>query len=96
VEITATATLHPLSLPEDSPMLKLPEIFVTAFTGLTNLSIPGATHRLGTADLVVQVYDLTGTTLTAQTMGAMTIDTMTFDVLITFHQAVTGRAVLLG
>jgi hypothetical protein len=77
-------------------MLKLPEIFTMGFTNLTNLSIPGAMHRLGTADLVVQVYDLAGTTLTAQTMGAMTIDTVTFDVLMTFHQAVTGRAVLLG
>jgi hypothetical protein len=76
-------------------MLKPLEIFTMSFTNVTNLSIPGAMHCLGTAELVVQVYDLTITPLPPP-QWVMTIDPVTFDVLITFHQAVTGRAVLLG
>src|SRR4030095_3963921 len=68
--------------------------YVQAFTNTLGVTIPGATHGLGTADLLVQCYD-------AQTprhplTAAWSVDATTYDVVVSFQQMQTGRVVLMG
>jgi hypothetical protein len=63
------------------------------FTGATEVSVTGATHGLGTADLVVVCYDA-GTPPQPVEPDGWTVDPDTFDVVIRFTNAQDGRCVL--
>ena len=69
--------------------------YVQTFTNETTITVRGAQHRLGTADIDVQF--LTGEKLrTHGIWSKMTIDRDTFDVVVTFETAVSGRLILWG
>ena len=75
------------------PTLALLGKYVHHFTAQTTIAIPGPTHGLATDDLLVQVYDSTGTSV-----GGMphSINPTTFDVVITGLHSMSGRVVLIG
>ena len=69
------------------------EKYVHHFTAQTTIVIPGPTHGLANADLVVQVYDTSGNSLGSM---ATTINATTYDVIITAVQPLSGRVILMG
>lgn len=77
-----------LSIPSASAASK----YTTSFTG-TTLTIPGATHGLGTASLVVQVYD-NATPRALVIPGSVTVHPSTFAVVLTFAESGTYNIVL--
>ena len=67
--------------------------FVQTFTTQTTVTIPGATHGLGTAALLYQVYDNSSPRQMLDA-GLVTVHPGTFDVIVIFSQAQTGRIIL--
>jgi hypothetical protein len=65
------------------------------FKGATTVTIPGATHGRGTANLLVEVVDdqFVGRHVTPQ---SVTVDTSSFDVVVTFAQAQSGAVLIAG
>lgn len=70
--------------------------YAATFGSTTNLVIAGATHGLGTADLVVAVYDSATGTRTLVIPNSVTIDSTLFTVTVTFASAQAGRIVILA
>jgi hypothetical protein len=69
--------------------------FAQGFTAQTSVTITGTTHRLGTKNLIVAVYDA-GSPRQRITPGRVTVDASSFDVVVTFRQAQSGTIVLCG
>jgi Chaperone of endosialidase len=70
-------------------------LYLAPFTTATAVSVLGATHALGTADIIFKVYVDDGSgLLTAIDAGALTVHPTTFDVLMTFTVPLTGLLVL--
>lgn len=93
LHVTVTETV---SLSESSSVV--PEAFnygQVFTTNLTTWSVPGATHRCGTTNLLIQVYD-DSSPAQQVTPGALTVDAANGDVLVTFDQAQNGRLVING
>ena len=68
--------------------------YVQSFTATLFVTIPGTTHGLGTADLLVQCYDAQ---VTRQPFTAVwSVHATTYDVVVNFQQTQTGRVVLIG
>lgn len=67
--------------------------FVQPFLYATTVSVPGVTHRLATADLLVTVYDAESPAALVQP-GLITVDGSTFDVSVSFAGPQSGRLVL--
>lgn len=63
------------------------------FTNQTTVTIPGATHGFGTADLGVIVWDNSTPRQLLPTV-AVTVDTGTFAVVLTFNEQQSGRVLL--
>ncbi len=72
-----------------------PGNYTSFFTSATTVSIPGATHNLGTGNLIVQCYDGSSPSNIMEP-SQITIDPGLFDVTVTFATAETGRCVLNG
>lgn len=69
--------------------------FAQAFASQTSVTITGATHGLGTANMVVEVYD--GASPAARVRPAkVTIDASTFAVVVTFNNSQSGTIVLVA
>jgi hypothetical protein len=67
--------------------------YAVGFTGQTTVTITGASHGLGIADLAVTVYDTSSPRKRVEP-NTVTIDASTFAVVVTFAQAQSGRVVL--
>ncbi|HWB82787.1 MAG TPA: hypothetical protein VG675_01520 [Bryobacteraceae bacterium] len=63
------------------------------FTAQTTVTIPGTTHKLNTANLIVDCYD-NATPAKRVEPDSVTIDPATFDVTVTFAMPQSGRIVL--
>jgi hypothetical protein len=83
----ATPESGAISLAAPSPQ------YTTTFTSQTTVTIPGATHLLGTADLLVRVFTTAGT-LNVLSAGSITVAAGTFDVVVTFATAESGTLIL--
>jgi hypothetical protein len=70
--------------------------YATTFTNQTTVSIGGATHNLGTADLSVTVWNSASGTRSIIVPNTVSVDSTSFNVTITFVQAQSGRVVLAG
>jgi hypothetical protein len=72
-----------------------PGNYTAFFTSATTVSIPGATHNLGTGNLIVQCYDNASPSNMVEP-SLITTDPATYSVTVTFAAAQTGRCVLNG
>lgn len=73
------------------------DVSATPFTTTTpaeTVTIPGATHGLGTRALCWQVWDAGSPTRSSVEPGIVTVDPDTFDVVLTFGQPQSGTIVL--
>ncbi len=72
-----------------------PANYVTVFIGQTTISVPGTTHRLGTANLLVGCYD---SSVPANMIepSTITVDPTSYNVTVVFPAAQSGRCVING
>lgn len=76
-----------ISLAASSPQ------YTVSFTNTTTVSIPGTTHLLGTPDLLVRVYSLSGTQ-NVLTQAPVSIAPGTADVTVSFVTAASGMVIV--
>jgi hypothetical protein len=69
--------------------------YVAAFTSQTSVLVLGSSHRLGTANLVVDCYD-SSTPAQRVEPDKVLIDPATFNVTVSFTSVQTGRCVISG
>ena len=69
--------------------------YTVSFTNQTTVSIPGTTHALGTADLLVRVYTVSGTQ-NILTQVPVSIAPATADVTVTFVTPASGTVIVSG
>ena len=69
--------------------------YAVAFTSVTSVTILGATHGLAKTDISVTLWDNANPRIMFEA-GSITIHQTTFDVIISFAEAQSGRAVLIG
>lgn len=72
-----------------------PGNYTAFFTNSAVISIPGSTHNLGTANIIVQCYDNSSPSNLVEP-SLITIDPASYTVTITFAAAESGRCVLNG
>jgi hypothetical protein len=72
-----------------------PANYVTVFIGQTTISVPGTTHRLGTASLLVACYD-NSVPASMIEPSTITVDPTTYNVTVVFPAAQSGRCVING
>jgi hypothetical protein len=72
-----------------------PGSYTAAFTAVTSVTVPGATHGLGTSNLLVQCYDNASPSNYFEP-SQISINPVAFDVTIAFAAAESGRCVLAG
>jgi hypothetical protein len=70
--------------------------YAATFSNQTSLVITGVTHALGTADLIVAIYDSATGTRNLIIPNSVSIDSTTYDVTVTFEAAQSGRIVIQG
>jgi hypothetical protein len=68
--------------------------FVATFTSTTTVSVPGATHGLGTAALLFAVYD-NASPRQSLLPNTITVDPNTYDVVMTFVTPTSGRLIIV-
>jgi len=73
----------------DAPPIR----YEATFSGVSSVTVTGATHGLGTADLFWQLYDASNPRL-AFLPQTLTVHPTTFDVVVTFSGTRTGRLIL--
>lgn len=71
-------------------------VFGSTFSNQTSLTVTGATHGLGTADLIVAIYDSATGTRNLVIPDSVSIDSSTFDVTVAFELSQSGRIVIQG
>jgi uncharacterized protein YdbL (DUF1318 family) len=64
------------------------------FTALSTVTVPGSTHQLGTANLLVGCYDTSTSPNVRVQPNSVSVNPTSFDVVITFSTAQTGRCVI--
>src|SRR5262249_32870341 len=69
--------------------------YVASFSGQTSVLILGSSHRLGTANLVVDCYDGSSPAQRVEP-DRVQIDPTTFNVTVSFVAAQTGKCVVSG
>jgi len=69
--------------------------YAASTSSATTWSVPGATHGLGTCDLVAGTYASSGSTFTQITPSALACNSSSFDVTITWAAPQSGRVVLV-
>ena len=67
--------------------------YSSSFVSQTTVTIPGALHQLGTANLLVGCYDNSTPNVRVQTNN-VSVNTTTYDVTVTFSTPQSGRCVL--
>ena len=67
---------------------------ITPFTAVQSVSIPGATHGLGTKNLIPRIYNNSGP-MEVQP-GSVTVNPVTYDVAVAFATTQTGFVLLNG
>jgi hypothetical protein len=67
--------------------------YATTFSGLTTLTVPGTTHQLGTADLLVAVYN-TANPAEVVEPDSVEVNPTTYNVTVNFATAQSGTLVL--
>jgi hypothetical protein len=67
--------------------------YAADFTSQTTVTITGATHNLGTCDLLARIYDASSPRRAIEP-DAITCDATSKDVVVTFASAQSGRIVL--
>lgn len=72
-----------------------PANYSATFTSQTAVSVPGATHQLGTANLVVECYD-GATPSSAVEPNSVTVNPVTYDVNVGFAAAQSGHCIIAG
>ena len=72
-----------------------PANYVTTFVGQTTISVPGTTHRLGTANLLVACYDGSVPANMVEP-STITVDPSSYNVTVIFPAAQSGRCVING
>jgi hypothetical protein len=72
-----------------------PANYLAVFTSQTSISVPGATHGLGTSNLLVQCYD-NATPANLVEPSLITVDPNSYNVTVVFATAETGRCVING
>jgi len=68
--------------------------YATSFAGQTTVTIPGATHQLGTANFLVGCYDTSVVPNAVVIPSTVTVSPTSYDVVVTFSMAQSGRCVL--
>lgn len=68
--------------------------YTHSFAAASSISIPAATHGLNSFNILVQVYEEAGGTLSMVVPDLVTVDTSTGQVDITLSSAITGRVQL--
>lgn len=68
--------------------------FATTFSNQTSVTVTGATHGLGTADLRVTIWDSASGTRRWVEPQSVAVDSTTFDVTVTFAASQSGRLVI--
>ena len=69
--------------------------YVATFSGLTSVLVLGSSHKLGTANLVVDCYDSSNPAQRVEP-DRITIDPLTFNVTVNFIGTQTGKCVISG
>ena len=72
-----------------------PANYVTTFIGQTTVSVPGTTHRLGTANLLVACYDGSVPANMIEP-STITVDPSSYNVTVLFPASQSGRCVING
>jgi hypothetical protein len=67
--------------------------YSTAFASVTSVTVPGTTHQLGTAKLIVEVYDNGNPALLVEP-DSVVINPTTYDVLVKFATPQSGTLVI--
>jgi len=67
--------------------------YSSSFASTTSVTVPGPTHQLGTAKLIVEVYDCESPALVVEPDSVM-INPTTYDVLVKFATPQSGTVVL--
>lgn len=84
------------SLPGGQPPSGSVDSYTTAFTSVTSLSIPGSTHLLGTADVLIQCYDTSSPPqLLPEGAFTATVDQTSFDITLSFVTSQSGTVYVL-
>ena len=68
--------------------------YTANFTGQTSITILGATHGIGSCDVLVSIQDTSSPTKRVRP-DEITCDSSTYDVVVTFAVAQSGRLVIL-
>ena len=69
--------------------------YVASFTGQTSVLVLGSSHKLGTANLVVDCYDSSNPAQRVEPDRVL-VDPLSFNVTVSFTGAQTGRCVISG
>ena len=69
--------------------------YVATFTGLSSVLVPGSSHKLGTANLVVDCYDSSSPAQRVEPDKVL-VDPLTFNVTVSFIGVQTGKCVVTG
>jgi len=69
--------------------------YSASFLSQTTVTIPGATHQMGTASLIVECYD-NATPANHVEPSAITVNPSSYDVIVVFGQSRSGRCVING
>ncbi len=69
--------------------------YTTTFTAATMVTVNGTTHRLGTANLIVDCYDSASPSSRVEP-DRVIIDPLVFNVSIYFASAQSGHCVITG
>lgn len=69
--------------------------YVASFTGQTSVLVLGSSHKLGTANLVVDCYDSSNPAQRVEPDKVL-VDPLSFNVTVSFTGAQTGRCVISG
>ena len=72
-----------------------PSNYTAFFTNAATVSVPGATHGLGTGNLIVQCYDNNAPANMIEP-SQISVESSTYNVMVTFATAQTGRCVING
>ena len=70
--------------------------YAAVFVNATTVVVPGSTHQLGTANLLVAVYDSATGTRNLIVPDSVSIDSTAYDVTVTFVAPQSGILIVQG
>jgi hypothetical protein len=69
--------------------------YAAVFSGQTTVTVPGTTHQLGTANLIVSCYDNSSPANMVEP-STVSVNASSYDVMVRFPAAQSGRCVING